>query len=212
MKHDHGYWQPGDIVALRWGLDGRVLIEQPNYIVADGPDETVLLLLPGARCRVAHGIWDGAPASETAALIGDFVNGATPALREHVWRSNRLLTVLRPGVHYAIMHFWREPDFDFACYYVNFQLPFKRTPAGFETFDLELDIVIDPDLSWEWKDAESYARDVQTGVIRTDWAEAIKLAQAKVFELLAAHAYPFDGRWLNFTPDPSWSPPTLPSV
>ena len=39
-------------------------------------------------------------------------------------------------------------------WYVNLQLPFRRTELGFETMDLVLDLIVDPDGSWRWKEDE----------------------------------------------------------
>lgn len=37
------------------------------------------------------------------------------------------------------------------CWYINFQRPYVRTAMGVETFDLLVDIVVRPDLTWTWK-------------------------------------------------------------
>ena len=60
----------------------------------------------------------------------------------------------RPGESHAIWHFWEGPERRFAGWYVNFQRPFVRTEAGYDTADLELDIWLPAEGGWEWKDAE----------------------------------------------------------
>jgi protein associated with RNAse G/E len=37
-------------------------------------------------------------------------------------------------------------------WYVNLQCPFRRTEVGIEAMDLMLDVVVDPDGTWRWKD------------------------------------------------------------
>ena len=58
----------------------------------------------------------------------------------------------RPGEAYAIWHFWFGDERAFRGWYVNFQEPFRRTPQGYDTQDLELDIWAPLDGPWEWKD------------------------------------------------------------
>jgi NAD(P)H-flavin reductase len=49
---------------------------------------------------------------------------------------------------HAVWVFWEGASRDLAGWYVNIQEPFRRTSIGFDTQDLELDIVIEPDGSW----------------------------------------------------------------
>jgi predicted RNA-binding protein associated with RNAse of E/G family len=62
--------------------------------------------------------------------------------------------VQRPGDHHAVWHFWTGPDREFACWYVNLQTAFVRTSVGYDTQDLELDIVVTPDGTWTLKDLD----------------------------------------------------------
>lgn len=39
-------------------------------------------------------------------------------------------------------------------WYVNLEAPFVRTAIGVDTSDNNLDVVIDTDFTWEWKDEE----------------------------------------------------------
>jgi hypothetical protein len=49
---------------------------------------------------------------------------------------------------------------------VNFEHPNRRTEGGFDTFDLTVDLVIDPDLSTlEWKDVDEYAHVRRLGIV-----------------------------------------------
>jgi hypothetical protein len=57
---------------------------------------------------------------------------------------------------------WHQATDRFQGYYFDFQLPFTRTSIGFDTFDLELDIVIDPQFNWVWKDESDYHQDLRS--------------------------------------------------
>ena len=46
------------------------------------------------------------------------------------------------------------PAWEFLGWYVNLEEPFRRTPLGFDVRDLQLDILVDPERKWRWKDSE----------------------------------------------------------
>ena len=66
-----------------------------------------------------------------------------------------MLALHRPGDAYAVFVFWEGPERRLACWYVNFQDPFRRTAIGFDTLDHELDLVVEPDGSRWLKDEDS---------------------------------------------------------
>lgn len=131
-------------------------------------------------------------------------------MQRYTWRTNRLLILLEPEKYYASYYFWEAAKDRFFGYYVNFQLPFWRTRIGFDTFDLELDIIIEPTYEWRWKDVDDYQRGIARGVLRKEWIWEIEVAKQEVFEKLEKRLYPFDGAWLGWLPDPAWSSPQLP--
>ena len=71
------------------------------------------------------------------------------------WEGNGVLMLQRPGEAYAIWLFWFGEERAFRGWYVNLQEPFRRNGGGYDTQDLELDIVVPVDgRPWEWKDDE----------------------------------------------------------
>lgn len=96
-------------------------------------------------------------------------------------------------------------------WYVNLELPWRRTAMGFDSRDLVLDIVITEDLSsWEWKDADELEWALDAGTIDAETAEFTKSAGAQAIALLETRAFPFDTDWDRWRPDPAWRLPTLP--
>jgi hypothetical protein len=75
---------------------------------------------------------------------------------------------------------------------------------------LDLDIVVHPDFSYEWKDLDDYEKGIETGVILPEWVDQIEAANIEILEKLEKRRYPFNGSWLDWMPDPNWSTPTLP--
>ena len=73
-------------------------------------------------------------------------------------------------------------DGEFAGWYVNLQEPLRRSPLGFETDDLVLDIRIQPDGSWAWKDEDELEEAVRLGRFTEDEAQAIRAEGERVVE------------------------------
>jgi hypothetical protein len=81
-----------------------------------------------------------------------------------------------------------------------------------DTLDLDLDLVINPDLTFEWKDEDDYQKGIETGIILPEWVEGIEHAKKEVLGRLASRGYPFDRSWLNWKPDVNWAPPKFPEI
>ncbi|MFD6249655.1 DUF402 domain-containing protein [Streptomyces roseolus] len=98
-------------------------------------------------------------------------------------------------------------------WYVNFEHPTRRTEAGFDTFDLALDLVVTPDLThWEWKDEDEYAHVRRLGIVSDAEHQAVDDARAQVTAMLADRSGVFAqaGRWAAWTWEPAWPAPRLP--
>jgi protein associated with RNAse G/E len=199
-------WNPGEVIAWRGIFNNRVWHVQPTIVVKDSPDELVLTLLPGAEC-VAEETY---PAGKRhGKRWWNFIN-TDWKLAKYTWRTNRLLLILEPQQYFSTMLFWDHLSDEFTGYYINFQLPFERSHCGIDTLDLDLDIIIDPDFSFEWKDVEDYQKAIKHGLISAKWIQGIEAAKPEIFGKLEKRQYPFDGSWLEWRPDPSWEPPSLP--
>ena len=175
-------------------------------VVRDAPEEMVLALLPGAECLIEETYSNG---KKAANRLWDFKEKDWKLTPFH-WRSNRVLILHEPDRFYSVRLFWPESNKEFSSYYVNFQLPFKRNPCGFDTRDLELDLDIDPDLNVYWKDRDDYQKAIDHGLISPEWVRAIEADISGILEKLEKRQYPFDGSWLDWKPDPGWAGPKLP--
>jgi protein associated with RNAse G/E len=201
-------WQVRDRVLLR-GVYGKTPVYvQSLRVVKDTPEETVLFIAPGAECvaprgyiRQGHG-WCQLRWQETL--------DNTLHLEKYIWHTNRFLILLEPEKFYSTIYIWNATSGEFVCYYINFQLPFHRTPLGFDTLDLDLDLVVDPSFNWEWKDEMEYQNGIRSGGIRPEWVGEVERAKSEVLERIEKQIHPLDGSWLNFQPDPVWLLPHLP--
>ena len=205
------YRQAGESCVLRGIVSNQVWLAQSVILVRDGPDETVLLLLPGAQCAFPEGYWrwkrdkDRSQGTRWQEARSDRI-----LLREFAWQTNRILIFLEPEKYYSCFLFWDHEADQFSCYYINFQLPYRRSHCGFDTLDLDLDIVIDPQYNWKWKDEKDYQDGIREGGIVDEWVKGIEQSQAEVLGRINKQSYPLDGSWLEWRPDPTWVPPELP--
>ena len=201
-------WQPGDVIAWRGIYREMVWNAVPTSVVKDSAEELVLALVPGIKCRFEENYAKGKKSNSRRWDYKD----RDWVLKEFIWHTNRVLAIIEPEKYYAIMHFWNHAHDEFLGYYINFQLPFKRSHCGIDTLDLDLDIEIEPNLSFHWKDEADYQTAVDHGVITPEWLQGIEAAKKDVLDKLETRSYPFDGTWLNWMPDPNWESLDLPET
>jgi hypothetical protein len=179
----------------------------PTVVVKDSPGEIVLALTPGADCMVEEHYPKG---KKNGKRRWDFKTEDWK-LEKFTWHTNRLLFILEPEKYYSTIYFWEHASNEFLCYYINFQLPFGRNHCGIDTLDLDIDIIVNPDFSFEWKDLDDYQKAIETGVILPEWVDKIESAKEEVLGRLERREYPLDGSWVDWQPDPQWAIPKLPA-
>jgi uncharacterized protein len=183
-------WSPGDVALVRFIRYGQVRRATPHIVVADDGELAVLYVPLGAPGKAAVG--DGSPIRGQA--------DRRWALRDHVWDRFRVLRLFRP-----IELFWDGDTDEFAFWYVNIQEPVRRTTLGFDTDDLVLDLWIEPDGSWRWKDEDELDEAVRLGRF-----EAVEAAEIRAEGERVLAAWPFPTGWEDWRPDASWQLPQLP--
>jgi len=198
-------WEPSDVIAWRGIYRGRIWHVQPTILVKDSPEEIVLTLLPGTEC-IAEETY---PKGKNGQRRWYFVDHDWQ-LAKYTWQTNRVLLIFEPEKFYSTILFWNQESNNFLCYYINFQLPFQRNHCTVDTLDLDLDLIIHPDFTYQWKDEDDYQNAIEYGLISSEWMQGIEEAKPEIFNKLEKRQYPFDSSWLDWKPDRSWSPPTLP--
>ena len=195
-------FQPGEPVVLRHRRN-EYRWAAPLRVVEDRGDFVALYLQPGSS-YVRMGDESGVPTR-------DFIN--SKRLITSTWGEHHALHLVRFGDEHATILLWGEHDWEFKCWYINFQLPLQRRAGGFETMDLTLDLLLSPDLDrWQWKDEDEF---VDIG-IPGGWYTPEQLAELKaygrgVIGQAQARARPFNEPWPDWRPDPSWLPLALPA-
>ncbi len=192
---------------------GRVWCEQAMRVVADTSEALVAACAPGADAcwptlyakaradndrsmrteafeALATGEWDLSPGS---------------------WQDTELLLWRPPATWFSIYAFYTSAGL--RNWYVNFEHPTVRTVDGFDTFDLTVDLVVDPDLTTlTWKDEDEYAHVRRLGIVTDSEHQAVDVARAQVLAMIEERSGPFAeaDAWAEWRWDPAWPTPRLP--
>jgi predicted RNA-binding protein associated with RNAse of E/G family len=126
-----------------------------------------------------------------------------------MWEDLEALALVEPGAGHATWMVRR--DGNFLGWYVNLQRPIVRTSLGFDTSDLALDVIIRPDLvTYQWKDEDELAEDVERGFVTTEEGKAIRAEGEGVIETARGQGPPFGDGWEAWQPDASRVVPKIP--
>ena len=87
----------------------------------------------------------------------------------------------------------------------------RRTPLGFEAMDMMLDVVVEPDLTWRWKDEDEFADLLDRGLVDRATSDRVRAEGEAMIERVRRREPPFSEPWPDWRPDPAWSAPSLPT-
>jgi len=192
-------FEAGTPVALRDVWDGAVWSARPAIVVEDTPEQVMLYIPVGTR-------WF-APFPE-----GRRVKIQQPAFELAPLRYEEEIHVLSfswPDTWYAVLLFLR-PDGSAHSWYVNLEEPLRRTELGFDTLDHELDVIVELDGSWRWKDEDDLAESIRRGVIPAEEEPRLRADGERAVRRIVDREPPFDRDWSAWRPDPAWPLPVLP--
>jgi hypothetical protein len=188
-------WRRGETILVRHVHQGRVVQAAPVRVVADRPDLVVTWIAPGTPVVYPNG-QDG---------DGRLLPLARWRIEHRAWFGSGCLE-LTPPVRAHAIRLLRDDDGSFRGWYVNLQAPLRRRADGFDTRDLQLDLVVEPGGAVTWKDEDHLEQAVELGLLGEDDA---RLARAEAERVLAE--WPFPTGWEDWRPDPGWELPQLPA-
>ncbi len=188
-------WSSGDAALLRFIRYGQVRRATPHVVVEDTADLVALYVPVGTLGKIA--VWDGSPIRGQA--------DREWALRDHVWDTYRVLRLIQWGAAHSLELFWEDATDAFAGWYVNIQEPLRRSRLGFDTDDLVLDVWVEPDGTWRWKDEDELEEAVRLRRFTAGQAASVRAEGERVVEAL-----PWPTGWEDWRPDPGWAAPALP--
>ena len=188
-------WQPGDPIVRRELCLGKPWLGQAVVVVEDSDELLALYVAEGSELAYPDGDWPG---------------GRHPWHGKDRWRGHGVLQLQRPDEAHAVWLFWRGPKRSLAVWYLNLQAPFRRTPRGVDTMDHELDIVIEPNGRWRFKDEELLDDWIRLGRWTEAEVAAIRAEGARIAAELEAGRRWWSEDWADWQPDPAWRGGDLP--
>jgi Protein of unknown function (DUF402) len=200
-------WAPGETIVVQEVWRGRLWAARPMRVVEDR-DGFVALWFPKGTCWKAPTTPPDRPRPENRGqrlcaclAAGEWV------FADREWDTDTLW-LLRDGDAHAIWASWR--DGEPWGWYVNLQEPFTRTPRALQTMDQMLDVIVETDGSWSWKDEDEFQALLDWGLIDEADAGEIRREAERVIDRAEANEPPFSEPWHGWRPDPSWARPVLP--
>lgn len=201
-------FEPGELVLHRAFVDERLVFLKVGRVIEHDED--------GLRLWFAYGT--PMAISLTAQGLGirdmpyaDWLN-QVEVLTVGVRRAPELLMYIPPKAAHSVWWFWDQRG-TFHGWYVNLEEPSvlwrDGDLIGVDTTDQDLDVWVYPDRSWEWKDEDEFEE--RSAYPDHYWVRepgAVRAEGERLIGLVEAGAFPFDGRWCDFRPDPGWAWPT----
>lgn len=185
----------GDAVLFRSIYAGKVRWCFPSRYVGDWNGRHGLYCQPGSEGKGMRRATDGR-------YLEDWASGVPPF--DEVWQKGHVLRFMRPGDAHTIEICW-DPEWRFVCWYVNLQAPLVVRGDCFDTTDWALDLWVEPDGAWRWKDEDDFAEAQGLGIL--DEAAAAEV-RAEGERVIAARPWPTG--WEDWRPPPEWEPLELP--
>jgi hypothetical protein len=205
-------FQPGQVILHRHFQRDRLAWLRAMRVVSD--DERGLLLW----------IAPGSPALSLRADDGRTIRSMPFAewikrdrrLNTGTWEGPGVLKLVPPGAAHSVWWFWGDEG-AFMGWYVNLEEPAVRwddgLAAGVDIVDQDLDIWVEPDRKWLWKDEHELAE--RQRFPDHYWVpdpSAVRAEGERLLPYIENGRFPFDGTWCDFRPDPTWEPAaTLPA-
>jgi hypothetical protein len=187
--------QAGDYVLLRSNYRGVVRWCWPHHYVGEWQGRHGIYCRPGSQGKLMKRVLDGS--------YLDYWVTDRPAF-SHVWEQSHVLRFMAEGDEHTVELFWDE-SWSFKGWYVNLQAPLVVTGDRFDTTDWALDVTVEPDGTWAWKDEDDFACAQELGVVDDTQAAAIRAEGERV---IAAEPWPTG--WEEWRPPADWGPLGLP--
>jgi protein associated with RNAse G/E len=194
---------PGQTIARR-NFRGPYLSWAQAVRVISDDDQGLLVWLP-VGADFAHRV--GADGHGVrAGTVEDF---GRAKLVLSSWRESSLLMFHPPKAAHSVWWFFR--DGSFSHWYVNLESPYLRTADGIANVDHHLDLIVQPDGRWQWKDEDDFAESIgEPGYWDAEQAREIRREGLRAVAAIEAAAFPFNGRWCDFAAPAAWPVPRLP--
>lgn len=206
-KSVDAFFRPGTVVTVRGFFRDATIADdiptvvdaKPMVVVRDDDHHTELWFPAGTRTRRPIGLVPRRPRpwcradSVVVPGVWEWCNALVIQVADQ-WRTTWVL--------------WSRGG-DVMGWLVDLDRPLRRDTAGFVVDGLQLDLVVDADRRWRWKDTHELDRAVELGfVTELDATRARREGEAAIADIEAGR-WPYTDEWITWQPDPSWPPPQL---
>jgi uncharacterized protein DUF402 len=186
--------QIGDVVLKRSVYRGNVRWTFPHRYVGDWNGRIGIYCTPGSQGKAMR--------RGPAGYLRRWMTDAPPY--STTWRGGGALRFERQGARHSVELHWL-PEGELRGWYVNLQAPTSLGTRFVDTTDQALDIWIEPDGTWAWKDEDELAEAVELGI----WTAAEAAEIREEGERVLAEP-PWPTGWEDWRPPPGWGPLGLP--
>jgi hypothetical protein len=186
--------------------DQRISAVEAARVISDD-DRGLLTWTASGSMLVRRGTFDGASIRKMPVAER---NKIPTMLIPSVWHGGGVLILTPPDSAHSVWWFF-DSSHRFEGWYVNLERPLGRWHGGIDIQDQALDIWVEPDRTWEWKDEDELQERIGHSLYwNEDEVPEIRAEGHRVISKIEAGVFPFDGTWLDFVPDPHWTPSTMP--
>jgi hypothetical protein len=204
-------FSPGQVILHRNTRRDRIAFARPVRVVSDG-ERGLLIWMARNTPAMDEVTLDGLGAR--AMPFSEWVT-QDYRMRPGSWQGPGILMFFPTGEDHSVWWFW-DDEGRFQCWYVNLEEHATRWQdgevAGIDVVDQDLDVVVAPDRTWQWKDEDEFAE--RLTLPDHYWVpdeEAVRAEGRRVIKQAEGGDFPFDGTWTDFVPDPEWPLPELPA-
>lgn len=87
---------------------------------------------------------------------------------------------------WSLWVFWEPEMTEVRSWYINIDAPYKRTSIGFDTWDMFLGVVVQPDRkTWRYKNEDEFAEAIEAGIFTAFEAQEVSDTAASALQTIA---------------------------
>lgn len=204
-------FEPGKHIVIRNVFQGCVQTVFPSIVVVDSP-ELVVTWLP-LETPVLNGVTDPSAKYDggNRRLSAETMIAKQWDMAERNWHTSGTLRIKNPRFMWSLWVFWEPKMTEVRSWYINIDATYKRTRLGFDTWDMFLDVVVQPDRkTWRYKDEDEFAEAIEAGIFTAFEAQEVRDTAARALQSIAENRKPFSNIWADWRPDILWGIPQIP--
>ena len=204
-------FEPGKHIVIRNVFQGRIQTVFPSIVVVDSP-ELVVTWLP-LETPVLNGVTDPSAKYDggNRRLSAETMIAKQWDMAERNWHTSGTLRIKNPRFMWSLWVFWEPNMTEVRSWYINIDATYKRTRLGFDTWDMFLDVVVQPDRkTWRYKDEDEFAEAIEAGIFTAFEAQEVRDTAARALQTIAENRKPFSNIWADWRPDILWGIPQIP--